>query len=202
MLLSAAVGVVAGVGAIIFQWLVQACQYVALVGIAGFPVHEAKAEYSPFGELDVVLSPWLLLVVLGVGGLLAGYLTWRFAPEATGHGTDAAIDLSDAEVPHRTAGRASDRVRYVWRRRGTDQLLQLEKLQRVRCAEATRVEDAHQELGARLRPPAQCFYAAPRAERADVRYVPQLELASVEQRSKPARNFKSIPAPFSPGTGL
>lgn len=92
MLLSAAVGVVAGVGAIIFQWLVQACQHVALVGIAGFPVHEAEAEYSPFGELDVVLSPWLLLVVLGVGGLLAGYLTWRFAPEAAGHGTDAAID--------------------------------------------------------------------------------------------------------------
>ena len=30
-------------------------------------------------------------LVVGLGGLLAGFLVYRFAPEAEGHGTDAAI---------------------------------------------------------------------------------------------------------------
>jgi chloride channel protein, CIC family len=92
MFLSALIGVVAGLGAILFQFLVQACQHFVLISIAGFPVRDAKAEYSPFHELDVTLSPALLLVVLAVGGLVSGFLSWKFAPEAAGHGTDAAID--------------------------------------------------------------------------------------------------------------
>ena len=34
---------------------------------------------------------WMLLIVPALGGLLSGFLVYTFAPEAEGHGTDAAI---------------------------------------------------------------------------------------------------------------
>lgn len=91
-LLSAAVGIVAGLGAIAFQALVQVCQYLALNLAAGYQAHEALADYSPMPESDSLFSPLCLVAVMTVGGLLAGWLAWQFAPEASGHGTDAAID--------------------------------------------------------------------------------------------------------------
>src|SRR5690606_11995363 len=35
---------------------------------------------------------WLLALLPAIGGLLAGVLVWKIAPEAKGHGTDAMID--------------------------------------------------------------------------------------------------------------
>jgi CIC family chloride channel protein len=92
LMLSALIGVSAGVGAIAFQTLVQLCQYGGLALFAGFPAAEAVADYSPFPEVEGVLQPWRLLILLTVGGFTAGFLAYRFAPEASGHGTDAAID--------------------------------------------------------------------------------------------------------------
>lgn len=92
LLLSAMIGIVSGLGAIVFQTLVQLCQHFGLAYIAGFPVEDAVADYSPFPELEPDLSPWRLLLLLTAGGFAAGWLAWRFAPEASGHGTDAAID--------------------------------------------------------------------------------------------------------------
>lgn len=92
LLLSALTGIVAGLGAIAFQWLVQGMQVVGLGHGAGFPINDAVAEHSYFSEVESTLSPWRLLLVLAGGGLAAGWLTWYFAPEAAGHGTDAAID--------------------------------------------------------------------------------------------------------------
>ena len=37
-------------------------------------------------------QPWLLVLVMAGGGLASGLLVYTFAPEAEGHGTDAAID--------------------------------------------------------------------------------------------------------------
>lgn len=92
LFLPALIGVAAGVGAIIFQWLVQLVQHFSLGLAVGFPAKEAVADYSPFGEAHGSFSPWMLLLVLSLGGLIAGWLAWQFAPEASGHGTDAAID--------------------------------------------------------------------------------------------------------------
>jgi CIC family chloride channel protein len=36
-------------------------------------------------------QPWWLVIVPAVGGLLSGYIVFKLAPEAEGHGTDAAI---------------------------------------------------------------------------------------------------------------
>jgi CIC family chloride channel protein len=93
--LSLLVGVIAGVGAVTFQ---AGCQVVMRYSL------EAVAHYYPQGpsnephlgdetpvEQRGVFSPWLLLLVPTVGGLLSGFLVYSLAPEAEGHGTDAAI---------------------------------------------------------------------------------------------------------------
>ncbi len=108
LLLSAMVGVVAGLGAIVFQLLLQFVQFSFLASWVGFPAHEAVADYSPFGKVEGTFFPWRLLLLLAGGGFAAGWLTWRFAPEAAGHGTDAAIDAF-----HNKRGEISLRVPIV-----------------------------------------------------------------------------------------
>ena len=49
------------------------------------------AKVSWIGESQHPLNPWMLLVVPIVGGLVSGWLVFKFAPEAEGHGTDAVI---------------------------------------------------------------------------------------------------------------
>src|SRR5664280_2188339 len=80
----------AGVGAIVFYEALLACTHFFLGVLAGYHVptpvgegrHAASAAFS---------RPWALPLVVGFGALLGAILVFRFAPEAEGHGTDAAI---------------------------------------------------------------------------------------------------------------
>ncbi|MGE0606244.1 MAG: chloride channel protein [Pirellulales bacterium] len=90
--LATIVGIVAGCGGIVFQVAEQAVFRFALQGTAGFSPKEAAGERRIFDDPGVPLSPVKLLLVLAVGGLAAGVLVQAFAPEAEGHGTDAAIE--------------------------------------------------------------------------------------------------------------
>src|SRR5947209_5410844 len=88
------VGVVAGFGAIVFA---VACQLVltgSLDKYAGYrpegPEHEAVVGW--IHKTATPFTPWMLLVVPAVGGLISGWIVFTFAPEAEGHGTDAVID--------------------------------------------------------------------------------------------------------------
>jgi len=91
--LSVAVGVVAGVGGVGFVLLTQAASHWALYALSGYLPGEAVGEWSPFAHPEAAeIRPGLLLLSLAVGGLLSGWLVYTFAPEAQGHGTDAAID--------------------------------------------------------------------------------------------------------------
>ena len=90
--LSAMIGIVAGLGAIAFQILSQLVLSVALNGIAGYAPHEPVGEFGFFGHVERDLVPWKLLAVMAGGGLVSGYLVFKFAPEAAGHGTDSAIE--------------------------------------------------------------------------------------------------------------
>jgi len=92
ILLSALVGIVAGCGGIAFQVVDQAVFHFALEGVAGYSPAEAAGEHHLFATQQVQFSPWKLLLVLGAGGLASGWLVYTFAPEAEGHGTDAAIE--------------------------------------------------------------------------------------------------------------
>jgi chloride channel protein, CIC family len=107
LLAAMAVGVVAGLAAVVFSVACQLIVRVSLDGIAGYrpggPAGEAKIAWLT--ESSQQFRPWLLLVLPGVGGLVSGYLVFRFAPEAEGHGTDSVIDAY-----HRKQGKIRGRV--------------------------------------------------------------------------------------------
>ncbi len=92
LLLSVVVGAVAGIGAIVFDITSQSIRHIALERIAGYVPAETAGENRIFAvPTDPQFSPLCLIAVISVGGLLSGLLVIRFAPEAEGHGTDAAI---------------------------------------------------------------------------------------------------------------
>jgi CIC family chloride channel protein len=92
MLLSLAVGVIAGGGAIVFFVACQLVSHVALDRVAGYRPTAPGGEPPLVQETDQTFRPWLLLLVPTVGGLLSGWIVYSLAPEAEGHGTDAAIE--------------------------------------------------------------------------------------------------------------
>ena len=91
-ILATLIGCVAGTGAILFQWLGQFVHHIALERAAGWSPVEPVGEHALFHSAPAELIPWMIVVVMTLGGLLSGWLVYTFAPEAEGHGTDAAID--------------------------------------------------------------------------------------------------------------
>ena len=92
--LAGLVGIVAGVGAIVFYVATRAVEHYALGVVAGYCPEPRPGGEPPMAWLPAVEHPlrlWLLLVVPTVGGLLSGILVFTLAPEAEGHGTDSAI---------------------------------------------------------------------------------------------------------------
>lgn len=90
LVLGVVVGVIAGLGAVAFYNALVLAGHVFLNDLAGYQVP------TPAGEGDLAGSatfahPWVIPLVVGMGGLLSGALVFTFAPEAEGHGTDAAI---------------------------------------------------------------------------------------------------------------
>jgi CIC family chloride channel protein len=85
------VGGISGIGAVVFFAACQVVFHFSLDALAGYHPHTPGGEPSFFAETQGALRPWLLLVVPVVGGLLSGLVVFTIAPEAEGHGTDAAI---------------------------------------------------------------------------------------------------------------
>jgi len=88
------VGVVAGLGAIVFYAATRAIERYALGCAVGYEAAPHPAGEVALGWLPDArppLRPWLLLLVPTVGGILSGVLVYSLAPEAEGHGTDAVI---------------------------------------------------------------------------------------------------------------
>jgi CIC family chloride channel protein len=85
------VGVVAGLGAVAFHAACRAVSHYTLGELAGYHPPGPGNEPPVFPEPDTPLRWWMLLIVPAVGGILCGWLVYTYAPEAEGHGTDAAI---------------------------------------------------------------------------------------------------------------
>jgi len=91
LLESAFLGVVGALGAQLFMLLLRACNYIFLYKLAGYIPPGAEGT----SVLHQSIGPhglWLIPAVTTLGGLLSGFLVYRFAPEAEGHGTDTAVD--------------------------------------------------------------------------------------------------------------
>jgi CIC family chloride channel protein len=89
VVLGAVIGVVGGLGAIAFYTALELATRLFLGVLAGYvPPTPAGEGGAPITD---AARPWALPFVLALGGLLSGLLVFRFAPEAEGHGTDAAI---------------------------------------------------------------------------------------------------------------
>ena len=90
------IGILGGFAAVAFEWALHAVQRLtaSTVGLAG----EGVAGME---------RPWLLLVVLPLGGLVVGALTHWLSPEAEGHGTEQVVRSF-----HRLGGQVRRRV--IW----------------------------------------------------------------------------------------
>jgi CIC family chloride channel protein len=97
------VGVVAGLAAVSFFWLLDTGTHLFLGHLVGY------LPPSPAGEGNTAETamqrPWALPLVVAFGGLLSGLIVFLLAPEAEGHGTDSAI-----EGFHQKAGRVRARI--------------------------------------------------------------------------------------------
>jgi H+/Cl- antiporter ClcA len=99
IVLGIAIGAIAGTGAIVFFEALQLCTHFFLEVLAGYRVPTPKGEGDLAGSVHAA-RPWALPLVASAGALGGALLVYRFAPEAEGHGTDAAI----AAVHHNPKG--------------------------------------------------------------------------------------------------
>jgi H+/Cl- antiporter ClcA len=90
LVLGVLIGTMAGVGAVVFYEALLACTHFFLGTLAGYHVPTPVGEGGQSASASFT-RPWALPLVVGLGALLGAILVFRFAPEAEGHGTDAAI---------------------------------------------------------------------------------------------------------------
>ena len=89
VVLGALIGLIAGLGAAVFFLALDFASQFFLGYLAGY------TPATPYGEGNTPLTlpplPWVVPIVVALGGLISGIIVFRLAPEAEGHGTDAAI---------------------------------------------------------------------------------------------------------------
>ncbi len=90
VVLGALIGVISGLGAALFFSALQVASHMFLGLLAGLD------PATPAGEgghpILAATRPLAIPLVVGLGGLISGLIVFRLAPEAEGHGTDAAIE--------------------------------------------------------------------------------------------------------------
>lgn len=101
---SALIGLISGLGAVLFTYGLALAKFLLVEKLAGYrqshPHNKVPFDFSFFDAPTYGELLWLLLLLPALGGLLSGYLTHRFAPEAQGAGTDAMIDAFHNQRGH------------------------------------------------------------------------------------------------------
>ena len=105
---SIVIGVLAGLGAIVFNELLHLATELTMTTWANFPVPQPLGEATNVAEPTGPPRRWLLVLLPVAGGLISGLLVKTFAPEAEGTGTDGYIDAF-----HNKAGSMRGRVPLV-----------------------------------------------------------------------------------------
>lgn len=102
------IGLIAGSGSIIFNYLCQLGSHYFLDAIAGYRPPISGGEEHLLTPTATPFNRWMLLFLPAFGGIISGWLVYTFAPEAEGHGTDAAI-----EAYHHKGGFIRARVPFI-----------------------------------------------------------------------------------------
>jgi chloride channel protein, CIC family len=87
-----AIGLIAGLGSVVFHFLCQLGIHYLMDGLAGYRPPAPAGEHHLLPSTTSPFNRWILLFLPAAGGLISGWLVYTFAPEAEGHGTDAAIN--------------------------------------------------------------------------------------------------------------
>lgn len=86
------IGIIAGLGSIVFHYLCQLGAHYFMDLAAGYRPPSPGGEHHLLTPTSTPFNRLILLFLPAMGGLLSGWLVYTYAPEAEGHGTDAAID--------------------------------------------------------------------------------------------------------------
>jgi CIC family chloride channel protein len=99
LVLGTVVGIIAGLGAVVFYEALRLATHVFLQVLAGYKVPLPASEGGAVASSHFA-RPWAIPLIACVGALAGAVLVFAVAPEAEGHGTDAAI----AAVHHNPRG--------------------------------------------------------------------------------------------------
>lgn len=91
ILIAIIVGIISGLGALFFFEGLKLGTAFFMEGIVGFNLPKEGQIIQDISQWTPPEHLWLILPVICLGGLLSGLLVYTLAPEAEGHGTDAAI---------------------------------------------------------------------------------------------------------------
>jgi chloride channel protein, CIC family len=84
-------GIIGGLSAQIFVWLLRLSQRVFLLWLAGYRPPGLPEEGGVLREVVGPHGLWLVPLATTLGGLVAGLLVYGLAPETEGHGTDTVV---------------------------------------------------------------------------------------------------------------
>ena len=91
LILGVSIGIIAGLGAVVFYLMLDYAGRFLLGYLGGYDVPTASGDGGRPGSAGFD-RPWAIPLITFGGGLASAWLVAKFAPEAEGHGTDSAIE--------------------------------------------------------------------------------------------------------------
>lgn len=104
LILGIAIGIIAGLGAVVFFLALKYAGEYLLGVLGGYQPPQAIGDGGGTAPGDF-RRPWAIPLIVFGGALVSALIVARFAPEAQGHGTDAAIEAVHTD-PRSIRGRA------------------------------------------------------------------------------------------------
>ena len=102
---SLVLGIIGGLSAQLFMWILRFSMRLLLFGAAGYHPPGLQEEGGVLRQVTGPHGLWLIPLVSTAGGLLSGALVYGLAPETEGHGTDTVV-----KALHWTGGSIRARV--------------------------------------------------------------------------------------------
>lgn len=97
ILIAVIIGIISGCGAYIFFECLKGGTWFFMQDLLGFNLPDEGQSPLTIAGWAPPANIWLFLPIICFGALLSGLIVYTFAPEAEGHGTDAAIKAFHSE---------------------------------------------------------------------------------------------------------